>query len=105
MDTTIARHIESTPGVCGGKPRIAGTRIRVEDVYVWFELQGKSAEQIVAEFPQLSMAEVFAAMAHYWDHKDEIHRDMDVADDRVAKFQAKFGAGPLAEKLTRDSSL
>ena len=27
-------HIVATPGTCGGKPRIAGTRIRVQDIYV-----------------------------------------------------------------------
>ena len=40
-------HIEITPGVCGGKPRIAGHRIRVQDIYVWHELQGQTAEEIV----------------------------------------------------------
>ena len=32
---TIKPHIEITPGVCGGKPRIAGHRIRVQDIVVW----------------------------------------------------------------------
>ncbi len=91
MDTTIARHIETTADVCGGKPRIAGTRIRVEDVYVWFELQGKSAEEIVSDFPQLSMADVFAAMAYYWDHRDEIQRHMTSAEDRLAELKAHIG--------------
>lgn len=102
MDATIARHIESTPDVCGGKPRIAGTRVRVEDVYVWFELQGKSAEEIVAEHPGLAMADVFAAMAYYWDHRDELHRDMAAAEDRAAKLKERVGPGPLAEKLGRN---
>jgi uncharacterized protein (DUF433 family) len=101
MDATIARHIESTPGVCGGKPRIAGSRIRVEDVYVWFELQGKSAEEIVSEHPQLTMADVFAAMTYYWDHRDEIHRDVQAAAERTAELKAQLGPGPLAEKLGR----
>ncbi|MHB8969942.1 MAG: DUF433 domain-containing protein [Pirellulaceae bacterium] len=29
---TIARHIDVTPGTCGGKPRIAETRIHVQDM-------------------------------------------------------------------------
>ncbi len=101
MDATIARHIESTPDVCGGKPRIAGTRIRVQDVYVWFELQRNSAEQIVSEHPGLGMADVFAAMTYYWDHRDEIHRDMAEAEDRVAALKRSLGPGPMAEKLGR----
>lgn len=31
MVKVISEHIEITPGVCGGKPRIAGHRIQVED--------------------------------------------------------------------------
>jgi uncharacterized protein (DUF433 family) len=65
-------HIEVTPDVCGGKPRIRGTRIRVQDVYVWHELHGQSADQIVSEFPRLSLAGVHAALTYYWDHRDEI---------------------------------
>jgi uncharacterized protein (DUF433 family) len=37
-------HIEITPGVCGGKPRIEGTRIRVQDIYVWHEAQGPNLD-------------------------------------------------------------
>ncbi|WP_333364954.1 DUF433 domain-containing protein [Microcoleus sp. herbarium14] len=33
----IKEHIEITPGICGGKPRIAGHRIRVQDIVVWHE--------------------------------------------------------------------
>ena len=56
-------HVESKPGVCGGKPCVAGTRIRVWDIHVWHDLQGRTAEEIVADFPQLSVADVYAAVA------------------------------------------
>ena len=35
MATTPIEHIEMTPGVCGGRPRIAGHRIRVQDIVIW----------------------------------------------------------------------
>jgi uncharacterized protein (DUF433 family) len=34
METTTTAHIVSSPEICGGKPRIDGTRIRVEDVVI-----------------------------------------------------------------------
>ena len=37
MDNVLTSHIEITPGVVGGKPRIAGHRIRVLDIVVWHE--------------------------------------------------------------------
>ncbi len=90
--------IESQPGVCGGKPCIAGTRIRVQDVFVWHELQGLSADEIVSRFPQLTMADVYAALSYYWDHRDEIQRDMQAESDLVTRLRQQ-SVSPLAEKL------
>jgi len=46
MTAVINNHIEITQGVCGGKPRIAGHRIRVEDIAIWHERMGLSADEI-----------------------------------------------------------
>jgi uncharacterized protein (DUF433 family) len=45
----ITEHIVQTPGVCAGKPRIAGHRIKVEQVAVWHERMGQSPAQIVLD--------------------------------------------------------
>jgi len=99
MEPALAKHIESHPGRCGGKPCVAGTRIRVWDVYVWHELQGKSAEEIVTDFPQLTRADVHAASAYYWDNRESIEWEMKEAEDFVADLKAKLGPGPLAAKM------
>lgn len=41
-------HIEATPGVCGGKPRIVGHRITVRNIVLWHERAGMPAGDIVA---------------------------------------------------------
>ncbi|NCS50625.1 MAG: DUF433 domain-containing protein [Microcystis aeruginosa BK11-02] len=38
----LTQHIEVTPDVCGGKPRIAGHRIKVRDIVIWHERMGMS---------------------------------------------------------------
>jgi uncharacterized protein (DUF433 family) len=91
-------HIEITPGVCGGKARIAGTRIRVQDVYLWHELQGQSADEIVSHFPHLSLADVHAALSYYFDHRDEIQRQMKADDAFVEAMKQKYPS-KLQEKL------
>jgi uncharacterized protein (DUF433 family) len=98
MSQTIADHIESKPGVCGGKPCIAGTRIRVQDVYVWRELQGQTADEIVSSFPQLTMADVYAALAYYWDHREEIQNQMAQETAFVEAMKRKYPS-VLKEKL------
>ncbi len=68
--------IVCTPDTLGGKPRIAGTRIRVQDIYFWHEVEGKSPDEIVTSFPQLSMADVYAALSYFWAHREELLSDM-----------------------------
>jgi uncharacterized protein (DUF433 family) len=99
MDTTMGRHIEVTPGVCGGKPRIAGHRIRVQDVVVWHERLGMSPDEIVGRFPQLTLADVHAALAWYFDHQDEIRKDIRDDEEYVQDAKGRLGPGPLARKL------
>lgn len=49
------------PTVCGGRPVIAGTRIRVIDVLDMLG-GGASEDEIVVDFPDLSVADVRAAI-------------------------------------------
>lgn len=96
--TETAERIVSKPEVCGGKPCIAGTRIRVQDIYVWHELQGLSADEIVSDFPHLTMADVYAALAYYWDHRDEIQGQMREEATLVEQMKQKYPS-PLKQKL------
>lgn len=73
MQPVTIQHIEMRPSaIHGQKACIAGTRISVADVYVWHELQGKSPDDIVSEYPFLTLAQVHAALAYYYDHAEEI---------------------------------
>jgi uncharacterized protein (DUF433 family) len=87
-------HIEVTPGTCGGRPRIAGHRIRVQDIVLWTE-QGQSPDQIVADFPQVSLADVYAALAYYHDHRDQIDQQIREDDELVNRMRAEVGPGIL----------
>lgn len=64
-------HIEITPDVAGGKPRISGHRITVQNIVVWHERMGRSADEISTEY-DLKLADVYAALAYYFDHRAEI---------------------------------
>lgn len=100
MSQTSTDRIMSKPEVCGGRPCISGTRVRVQDIYVWHELQGLSADEIVSRFPHLSMADVYSALAYYWDHRDEILRQMEEESRFVAQMKQTHPS-PLQEKLAR----
>jgi uncharacterized protein (DUF433 family) len=56
----IKEHIEITPGICGGKPRIAGHRIRVQDIVIWHEQMGMSPDEILYHYPSITLSDVYA---------------------------------------------
>jgi uncharacterized protein (DUF433 family) len=76
IQPSLDERIESTTGVCGGRPRIAGHRIRVQDIVAWYEFQGMTPDEIVAGYPQITLADVHAALAYYHSHRDEIQSQM-----------------------------
>lgn len=82
MNTTVQEHIDITPGICGGKPRIAGTRVRVQDIVIWTE-QGESPDDILAGYPHLSLADIYAALAYYHDHREIIDHQIKESDDFI----------------------
>jgi uncharacterized protein (DUF433 family) len=83
-------HIVCTPSTLSGKPRIDGSRIAVQDIYVWHELQGQTAEQIVKDFPHLTLAGVYAALAYFHDYREEILADMERQEKLVEFMKAKY---------------
>ncbi len=91
-------HIEIVEGPGGPKPRIAGHRVRVEDIVIWHEEIGMSAQEIVQEYPTITLADVYAALAYYWDHCEEMDRMMAEGRAFVEEFRHTH-AGPLKEKL------
>lgn len=93
----LDRHIEITPGVAGGKPRIVGHRITVQNIVVWHERLGKGVDEICAEF-DLSLADVYAALAYYFDHHEEIDRSID-EDEAFVESLRQQTPSPLQARL------
>ena len=55
--------IVMTPDVCGGKPRIRGTRMTVVDLLAGLAA-GDTADDIVADFPEISHEDIAAALRY-----------------------------------------
>ncbi len=69
-------HIATHPEYCGGSPIIAGTKFPVRSVVQYVLLQGLSPEELIKEFPHLSLAQVYDALSYYYDHRDQIDREL-----------------------------
>ena len=59
----IAERIAFDPEICGGRPRIAGTRVRVSDIIAALA-EGTSTNEILEDYPYLSSDDISAALGY-----------------------------------------
>jgi uncharacterized protein (DUF433 family) len=90
-------HIVITPGICGGKPRIAGNRIKVQDIVIWHERMGMSPDEIIYQHPSITLSDVYAALAYYHDHREEIRQQIEEGENFAKQLQGNKPS--LIEKI------
>ena len=90
-------HISINPKIRFGKPCITGTRIAVIDVVNCYLKMGESLEDIAQDY-DLSLASVHAAMAYYYDHREELEIRRAEGEVFARKF-AKNHPSLLQDKL------
>jgi uncharacterized protein (DUF433 family) len=66
MPVEWKRHIVSEPEILRGKPRLKGTRIPV-GLVLGYLAAGKTAEDIIAEFPGLTREQIAACLDYARD--------------------------------------
>ncbi|MGI0483554.1 DUF433 domain-containing protein [Geminocystis sp. CENA526] len=96
----IKEHIEITTGVCGGKPRIAGHRITVQNIVICYEKMGMSADEILLHYPTIDLSDIYAALAYYYDHQEEIRKQ--IKDDENFALEMKKKTISLVEKKLKN---
>ncbi|MBI4843726.1 MAG: DUF433 domain-containing protein [Nitrospirae bacterium] len=81
-------YIENISGVQGGRPVIKDTRTPVRSIVIYNRM-GSTPEEIQIKLPHLNLAQIYDALSYYYDHKDEIDRDIDSDSDE--KIRQEFG--------------
>ena len=80
-------HITITAGVCSGRPCVAGTRIRVQDIVLRTEA-GESPDEIRSALPHLTLADIHSALAYYHDNREAFDQQIADSDAQVAAFKS-----------------
>lgn len=94
--TTDITHIVSTLGVRGGKPRIRGHRIAVHDIAI--RVGEGIAPEAIAVMYHLTLGEVYAALSYYYDHRDQIDREIVEEDEEIRRL-GRADHSPVAERV------
>lgn len=75
LDTTLVK----TPGVCGGRLRIDGTRITVHRIATLYK-QGLMVEDIIQTYPHLSYSQIYVALAYYHENQAQVDAELTEMD-------------------------
>ncbi len=83
-------YISVNPKISGGQPVVSGTRIRVIDIAVRYELMGVSPDGIIDEYPHLKLEQVHDAPSYYYEHKEMFDRKYREEHAILAQLKTKY---------------
>lgn len=92
--------IVSNPKIRSGRPIIVGTTLRVQDVVAAHRFRGYPPEEIAHQYPTITLAQVYAALAYYYEHQAAIDRQMD-EDEQFARDAKEKGLGQRHPPILR----
>ena len=82
-----------------GVPVIAGTTMKVVELVVAKEAYGWSPEELHFQHPYLTLGQIHSALAYYWDHADELDRDIERRLEFAEGMRRNNGPSPLVARL------
>ena len=82
-----------------GRPWLDDTNVKVIEVVLDHLAYGWNAETIQENHPHLSLAQVYAALAWYYDHQSEMEAEIERQDERIRALRAASGPSSLQRRL------
>ena len=92
-------YITFHPGIANGAAIIEGTRITVRSIAAYYQL-GLSVDEILTQLPHLTFSQIHSALAYYFDHQEEIDRDLQQSSD-IDFWKAQVLRHPKAEDFSQ----
>jgi len=80
-------------------PIIAGTNMKVIELVLGRMAYGWSPEELHFQHPYLTLGQIHSALAYYWDHQEELDRDIEQRLEFVDQLQRAREPSPLVARL------
>ncbi len=96
MSTVAYPHIELDSN---GVAIVSGTKTKVVEIVQDHMAHHWHAEDICRQYPYLTLAQVHAAFAYYYDHQQQIDEEIDMRLRKVAEIEAQRGDRRIRDKL------
>jgi uncharacterized protein (DUF433 family) len=91
-------YITLKKSTCAGKPIIAGTRIKVEQIAIEYERMGMTPDEIIQAHPHLTLAQVHDALSYFYENIEQINADIRAGEDLVREMRKLYSQSVLEEK-------
>jgi uncharacterized protein (DUF433 family) len=88
-----------------GVARIVGSRSKVIQIVMDRMAYGWGAEEIHAQYPHLSLSQIHAAFAYYYDHKAELDAQIEASIRFADEMRAKAGESAVVQRLKQSGKL
>ncbi len=98
-------YITRKKDICGGKPIIKGTRMKVAQIAIEYERLGWTPDQIIQAHPHLTLAQVHDALSYYYESTNEINDDIRASEQLVEELRKLYPRSVLEEKRSGSQNL
>lgn len=96
MSTTVTAHIEIDEN---GVAWIDDTQVKVIEVVIDKLVHGSSPEEMHFQYPHLSLAQIHAALAYYYDNQAALEAEIDRRWEEADALAKEISDSPLRQKL------
>jgi uncharacterized protein (DUF433 family) len=80
-------------------PIIAGTKMKVTELILDKIAYGWSPEELQYQHPHLTLGQIYSALAYYFDHQEELNREIERQLEQVDQMRKVTKPTPLVDKL------
>ncbi len=78
---------------------IEGTKIKVIELVLDKIAYGWSPEELQYQHPQLTLGQIYSALAYYADHQEEINKEIETQLEQIDQLKASARSSPLIKRL------
>lgn len=83
----------------GGVPRIEGTRLKAIDLIAAQRANNWTPDELHEQHPELTLGQIYSALAYYWDHQDELDAAIVSRQNMVEHMKEQARPSRLIERL------
>jgi uncharacterized protein (DUF433 family) len=99
--TDIGTLLTQSPGICGGRLRIAGTGVSVRRIAIWYKL-GNNPEEIAREIPHLTLAQIYAALTYYLVNREQMDTEIAAEEEEADRLEQEYFAQKKGQRSSQD---